>query len=326
MHKYPSIENIFSIESIPDVGKRYKLHNYINADVKRFKDVNWWCTEKINGLNIRISYDGNNHVTMAGRNNKSGNLPGDETGVPELLNDTFHPDIMRRLFGNTAMTLYVEAFGHKLARNGHWYGYRPSLALLDVRIGNVWLEPENTMDVGDKLGLLTPPLVHRGPLDTAIIMVRNGMRSRFGDFPAEGLVCTPIGGLLNRKGERIITKIKTEFFHGNIAAMQRKQQIMERNVDIAIPVPTNVSCLTCLKPRRFDNNDQVVQFMHRHENHTVSVQTDVDGSTHVIMSPSPIANYVAVDADTEKVPLISTNGTVHTQETGPYDPDTAQKQ
>lgn len=215
MHKYPSIDEIFTIEKVPNIGKRYKIYDWVSPDVERLKDVAWRCTEKINGVNIRIGYDGDAGVEFAGRNNKAGNLPGDETGVRELLIDTFHPQVMRKLYRDKPMELYVEAFGAKLAKNGHWYGHRAYLTLLDVRIGDVWLEPHNTIDVADNLGLLTPPLIHEGPLLPAIGRVRNGMVSQFGAFPAEGLVCVPVGGLLNRKGERIITKIKTDFFHGD---------------------------------------------------------------------------------------------------------------
>ena len=49
-------------------------------------------------------------------------------------------------------------------------------------------------------------------IDALSMVSLGGVPSTFGDFISEGLVAKPTTGLLNRKGERIITKIKTRDF------------------------------------------------------------------------------------------------------------------
>lgn len=214
MKKYPSIDEVYTITSVPNVGKRYSL-TIPDPVVKSLMYIPWYCTEKIDGTNIRISWDGNRSVEFIGRKNKDGNLPEDHTGVPDLLREKFDIDkYMSQEYPGKAMDLYVEAFGPKLSKTGDWYGDYPRLALLDVRINGIWLEPDNVADVAYTLNLEMPPEIPVGSLNQAIEIVENGMVSRFDDFPAEGIVAKAMHGLLNRKGERIVTKIKTEFFHG----------------------------------------------------------------------------------------------------------------
>ena len=49
-------------------------------------------------------------------------------------------------------------------------------------------------------------------LPEAIEVVKKGYNSAFGEFLAEGLIAEPLVPMFNRKGERVITKIKTRDF------------------------------------------------------------------------------------------------------------------
>lgn len=49
-------------------------------------------------------------------------------------------------------------------------------------------------------------------LSQGIELVKHGITSYFGDFEAEGLVLKPLVMLVNRKGERIVTKLKHKDF------------------------------------------------------------------------------------------------------------------
>ena len=57
------------------------------------------------------------------------------------------------------------------------------------------------------------PIIGRGTLIEAADLVRNGFTSKWGDFTAEGLVMRPAVDLLNRRNNRIITKIKYKDFN-----------------------------------------------------------------------------------------------------------------
>lgn len=78
-----------------------------------------------------------------------------------------------------------------------------------------WLSNDNVADVAEKLGIDSVPLVGTGTLYDAISIVAapGGLwRSAWGDFIPEGIVATPVVDLFDRKGNRIITKIKAVDF------------------------------------------------------------------------------------------------------------------
>ena len=52
----------------------------------------------------------------------------------------------------------------------------------------------------------------KSPLSTAIDIVKNGLKSTFGDFEAEGIVARPVVPMFSRNGDRIIVKIKGKDF------------------------------------------------------------------------------------------------------------------
>ena len=56
------------------------------------------------------------------------------------------------------------------------------------------------------------PIVGTGTLAQAIELVKGEHKSKWGDFQAEGVVIKPKVELFNRKGERIITKVKHRDF------------------------------------------------------------------------------------------------------------------
>ena len=67
-------------------------------------------------------------------------------------------------------------------------------------------------EIAAKLGAPVVPFIGNMTLDAAIAYVREGFKSRIAenkDFMAEGLVIRADIGLRNRRGERIITKLKT---------------------------------------------------------------------------------------------------------------------
>ncbi len=67
-------------------------------------------------------------------------------------------------------------------------------------------------DIARKLNLLVVPYLGYSTLREAELWVKSGGPSLIGDCPAEGLVLRPRVELLNRRGFRIITKIKHKDF------------------------------------------------------------------------------------------------------------------
>ncbi|MCK5613321.1 hypothetical protein KAR91_66240 [Candidatus Pacearchaeota archaeon] len=111
------------------------------------------------------------------------------------------------------LTLYGEGYGARIQKGGGNYKYDGvDFILFDILVGGWWLKREDVETVAESLGIKVVPIRGSGTLQTGIELVRNGMTSMWGDFPAEGLVMKPEIELKTRAGNRIITKIKHKDF------------------------------------------------------------------------------------------------------------------
>jgi hypothetical protein len=81
-------------------------------------------------------------------------------------------------------------------------------------LGGWWLSDENMRDVAAKLGIAAVPLIGEMALEEATAMVKEGFKSMASCsmFDAEGLVGRPIEALFDKKGHRLIVKLKTKDF------------------------------------------------------------------------------------------------------------------
>lgn len=175
-------------------------------------DADWTFTEKVDGTNIRVMWDGY-RVTFGGRTDNA-QLP-----VPlyEWLQERFGgPDkeqLLEQKFGASPAVLYGEGYGPKIQAGGR---YRADIAVVfyDVLVDNRWwLDRLGVDDVATYFGVESVPVVlSSGRIADAIAMIANGLRSSWGPFKAEGLVGVTQAGLLGRDGQRVIVKIKARDF------------------------------------------------------------------------------------------------------------------
>jgi hypothetical protein len=205
--EYPKIETLFDRDQkthgvIPNVWR--------TPEFAYLKDNDWLFTEKVDGTNIRIMWDGK-QITYGGRTDNA-QIPAK---LLASLRDTFEPlaESRQSVFEFDNTILYGEGFGVGIQSTGKLYN--PSLldfALFDVRIGGWWLERENIEAIAKTLKLQIVPVIGHGTLGEAASLVRNGLTSQWGNFLAEGLVVRPPVSFTDRKGHRIIGKIKTRDF------------------------------------------------------------------------------------------------------------------
>ena len=80
------------------------------------------------------------------------------------------------------------------------------------KINKWWLQRADVEDVAQKLCIEVVPLIGEGTLHDAVRLAKDGIRSTWGEFLAEGIVARPKTELMTRAGERIITKIKCRDF------------------------------------------------------------------------------------------------------------------
>lgn len=176
------------------------------------KDNQWLFTEKVNGTNIRIGWDGEK-IEIGGRTDKA-NIP--VFLLDKLLEIFKNEDLFLKVFGDDPsleVCLYGEGYGAKIQGGGG--NYKPDgvdFALFDVRINGWFLVREDVEKIAERLDLKTVPVIGKGTLTEAINKTKNGFTSAWGNFLAEGIVARPEVELKTRRGDRIIVKLKTKDF------------------------------------------------------------------------------------------------------------------
>lgn len=204
--KYPKIQTIWKRE-----GGRPCCIVQGSYSRPEFESVNrWHVTEKIDGMNVRIIWDGE-RVEFRGRTDRA-QMP---QGLMEHLRAAFTADKMKNKFPGPAI-LFGEGYGAGIQKGGK-YSQDQKFVLFDALIDGWWLEPENIEDIAGCLQIDSVPVL--GTMDTmgAIDHVRRchdiGNISRLAETPyvvPEGIVCRSVPTLFNRRGERVMWKLKVK--------------------------------------------------------------------------------------------------------------------
>jgi hypothetical protein len=208
MEEYHKINTMFK----RDMGgnKKIIVDDWAAPELEYLKDNDWTFTEKVDGTNIRVTWNGKD-VIFGGKTDNA-QIPN---GIINRLNDLFYStpakQRLREVFPDGGVTLYGEGYGAKIQSGGK-YKQEQDFVLFDVLIGDLWLERHNVDDIASKLLLESVPTIGHGTLHDAIEMVKTGLPSKWGDFLAEGIVARPTTELRTRRGDRIITKIKVVDF------------------------------------------------------------------------------------------------------------------
>lgn len=180
---------------------------WISPELEALANTEWVWTEKVDGMNIRIMWDGY-RVTYGGRTDNA-QIPAK---LLPALDSMFTEEIFEQQFGGTPVVLYGEGYGAGIQSGGV---YRPdqSFVLFDAYIGDHWLKRDSLEDVAKNMGLDIVPVFLECSIPLAIEAVRGGIRSDWNsDHYAEGLVGVTETGLLDRSGERLIVKVKRKDF------------------------------------------------------------------------------------------------------------------
>jgi hypothetical protein len=212
--EYHKIDSIFA----RDRAGRIIEGTYARPEFEYLADREWVFTEKVDGTNIRLSFDGspefrgNEHAYIAGRTDNAQMPPFLLQRLVEIMRaapfeDVFKPD--------DEVVLYGEGYGAGIQKGGgNYLADSCDFVLFDVRVGTWWLRRDAVEDVAANLGLAVVPILGKGTLADAVELTREGFASdRWpGVAVAEGLVLRPAVELFDRRGERVITKIKHKDF------------------------------------------------------------------------------------------------------------------
>lgn len=207
MIKYPKIQSIFK-RNPENNYKTFLKGEWTMPAFGYLCDNVWEWTEKIDGCNTRIGWDGQT-VTLGGRT--------DNAQIPAFLvnklQELFPAEKLKSVFPDFdgELTIFGEGYGRKIQKGGSYIPDGVSFILFDVYIG-CWLKRRDVCDIAYNLEIDVVPLVGEGTLQAAINLAKWGFDSLVGDCKAEGLVMRPKVELQTRLGHRVITKVKRKDF------------------------------------------------------------------------------------------------------------------
>lgn len=219
--QYPKIQGLYKRymyldKKDPNYGK-FIIGQYSKPEFELLKDIQWIWTEKVDGTNIRVCCYTDPNIQKIEFKGKT-----DRAEIPShllaKLQETIKKEKIFSIFKVSEempdIYLYGEGYGYKIQSGCKYFGGKKEVdfILFDVKIGNIWLKREDVEDIARHLEIKVVPIIGRGTIDEAINLVKTGFKSTFGDFIMEGLVIRPQVELRNRRGHRIITKIKYKDF------------------------------------------------------------------------------------------------------------------
>lgn len=211
MNTYQKINTIFK----RDMNK--SRHHIIEGDYSKpefeyLKNNEWVATEKVDGTNIRIIFDGDT-IQFKGKTDNAQFF----SGILDKLNKLFDIELLKEVFpnlkeSNSIVCLYGEMYGGCIQK-GRKYRDDLDFILFDIKIGNFWLIRDSVEEIANILKISIIPVLITSIIDVAISIVKKGFQSTLNsNETAERLILFPKIQLFNRKGDRIITKIKHKDF------------------------------------------------------------------------------------------------------------------
>jgi hypothetical protein len=204
MEKYNKIETLWKRDM--EGSKKLLEGQFRNPAVEFLKDNLWTFTEKIDGTNIRVFWDG--HTVQFGGRTERAQIPAP---LVNYLNSVFGTNeaeqIFEEKFGETPVLLFGEGYGPKI-QNGGQYRNDVSFILFDVLIADNYQPRESVENIAKAFGIDVVPIILEGTIDEGVAFVKTHPDSTFGTAKMEGLVGRPKIEMRDRCGNRVIVKIK----------------------------------------------------------------------------------------------------------------------
>lgn len=181
-------------------GKYAKKRSMTKFSSEEFRLLNknfWYAKRKYDGTNMRIYWDGNRAV-WNGKTNKF--TPTKE--IAECMDNLISEEVFEEVFGRKEVMIFGELMGEGI--QGNELGIKGlKLIVFDIKIGGIWLQPEDILAISENMGLEACDFVGFGSLEQLIQRIHDGFYRGY-----EGIVVEPAGRFRDCKGNRIICKIK----------------------------------------------------------------------------------------------------------------------
>ena len=209
MREYNKIETVY--ERAADGSKKLIEGKFRNKTVEYLANAEWLFTEKIDGTNIRVCWDGHK-ITFGGRTDRA-SIPSHLLNkLIEIFLNEETEQMFEQKFGEKEVVLFGEGYGAKIQAVGSDYRSDVGFILFDVLIGENYLNRDSVEDIAKSLGLEIVPVVLCGTIQEAVEFVKGCPVSTIGKAQMEGVVGRPLVELKDRCGCRLIVKIKCRDF------------------------------------------------------------------------------------------------------------------
>ncbi len=203
--KYPKIQTLWK----RDKDNKFCIMPGECSDEAFTSICKWHVTEKIDGTNIRVFYE-NGNVRFGGRTDRV------QTPQPLLdkLAELLPLNKFKKVFDEGPVILFGEGFGAHIQKGGGRYiSDTVNFILFDVYVDGWWLNPNDVVDVAGVLGVQVVPYIGTMNTDQIVDYVTSGPLSYIAedaDLEMEGIVARSVPQLFNRKGERVMWKLKVK--------------------------------------------------------------------------------------------------------------------
>lgn len=216
MKKYSKIQSLYKryVKKGPHSGK-FIDGLWSLPEFELLQNMKWEATEKIDGTNIRVEWNGAK-VTFGGKT--------DNAQIPApLLRRLEEIFTVERFLEPTNLeiplppvTIFGEGMGNKIQKAGKEYMPEGGVDFMPFDVWanttECWWGRAGVLDVARHFNVIPAAIEVDMTLHEAIEYVEAGFDSRRGVGKAEGLVLRAPLGLLNSSGKRVITKVKTKDF------------------------------------------------------------------------------------------------------------------
>lgn len=211
MKQYTKIPTIFERDMTG--SKKLIEGRFRDETVEFLKDNEWVGTEKIDGTNIGVVWDGH-RVSFQGRTEKAQIPSGLVNRLTELFGGDANEELFEQKFGEMQVILFGEGYGCNINKAGKLYSKDFQFILFDVYIvdSDLWMKMDAIEDIAQTFGIQAVPIVFRGTLAEAVDFIKAEPDSTIGTAKMEGIVCKPAVDMLDRMKRRIIVKVKVEDF------------------------------------------------------------------------------------------------------------------
>lgn len=183
---------------------------YVSEILEYLKDNKWIWTEKIDGTNIGVVWDGHK-VSFQGRTERANTPKFLLARLEEIFGGSDNEEVFEQLFGEKQFILFGEGYGAKIQQGGgNYIADGCDFILFDVYAvdSNLWLNRESIEGIAKAFNIKVVPIIREGTLEEAVEFVKSKPLSTIGNAYMEGVVCRPKVDVLDRQGKRVMTKVK----------------------------------------------------------------------------------------------------------------------